>query len=202
MISKRWARLKMIWPVLRLGWQYVEDEDAWRAVDHHAPVLQYGPGCIHEFKWYMEGESRVKVTSVNDVCRWLRRCKYVSDVELFNQDDFWQHPLTFEQIRKGDCEDHALWAWRKLLELGLPAEFMVGRWLVNGESQFHAWVVFRERKQDYLLETVARTRETMLRPLSQAKPQYIPHLSVTGDLTRRIYSGLFDWLSTRRRLRR
>src|SRR5205085_1473130 len=68
------------------------------------------------FAWYFEGQSAVTVGSVDDVCEWLLECEYVHDPELFHEPDFWQHPRTFERLRKGDCEDHALWAWRKLVE--------------------------------------------------------------------------------------
>src|SRR5690348_3236184 len=51
--------------------------------------------------------------------RMAADCEYVRDP--VHERDFWQHPKTFEQLRKGDCEDHALWAWRKLTELGISA---------------------------------------------------------------------------------
>ena len=65
---------------------------------------------------------------------------------LFNEIDLWQHPSSFEELRRGDCEDFALWAWRKLAELGIDAEFFVGRILSVEEPDVdrqHAWVVFR-----------------------------------------------------------
>ena len=85
MITKQVARLRMLWPILRLGWRYLDDENAWRSLDYHVPVFQYGPGCVREFKWYLEGESRVTIKSVGALCRFLRGCRYVSDPELFHE---------------------------------------------------------------------------------------------------------------------
>jgi hypothetical protein len=45
---------------------------------------------------------------------------------LFGEADFWQHPSTFERLRTGDCEDFAVWAWRKLIELGYDVDLVAG----------------------------------------------------------------------------
>ena len=204
MISKRLLYLRMLLPLARLGWEYLESEDVWVRHPHRVPLQLLGSGCVRELSWFLEGETSVPIRSVADVCRWLRRCQYVHDEALFNERDFWQHPRTFEQIRRGDCEDHALWAWRKLRELGLPAEFMVGRWGGGdaGEGGMHAWVVFRESDTDYLLESVAKTRADILRPLSSVRSRYAPHFSVDAELTIHMYGGFFQFLQNRGKARR
>ena len=84
------------------------------------------------------------------------------DDRQFGVDDVWQHPCEFERLRQGDCEDYALWAWRKLVELGVDAELVSGRWDVTREDAgHHAWVVYREGGSEFLLESVARTRSAM-----------------------------------------
>jgi hypothetical protein len=201
LIKRRIARLKLTWPVMRLAWQYVDDGDAWQSLPHDVPLFQYAPGCKREFQWYLDGESAVDVSSVDDICDWLLGCEYRSDWELFRQDDFWQHPITFEQLRKGDCEDFALWAWRKLRRIGLETELMLGQWLARGVpgDHYHAWVVFRDPEgHQYLLESVARARPRMVQPLAMARADYRPHLSVGHDLTRRVYAGLCAWIEQRR----
>ena len=67
------------------------------------------------------------------------------------------HPRTFTGPQ-GDCK-HALWAWRKLIELGHPAEFFVGQWLEGGGAHHdcHAWVVFEQDGERFLLEAVDAT---------------------------------------------
>ncbi len=91
------------------------------------PPGAFGPGSERPFAQYFEGESSVRVASIEEIVAWLQTCEYVSDVELFRKRDVWQHPSAFEHLRRGDCEDFALWAWRKLGELGIDADFCVGR---------------------------------------------------------------------------
>ncbi|MCB0212129.1 MAG: transglutaminase domain-containing protein [Anaerolineae bacterium] len=145
------------------------------------PIQAFGKGAQNDFSWYFEGQSRVAVSSIDEICAWLRACEYVHDQVLFMKHDFWQHPLTFEQIRKGDCEDHALWAWRKMKELGIPALFVVGEVQTAG---YHAWVVFVYQGRHYVLETTTKSG-TMVYPLRRAKPYYHAELGI--DHTLKVY---------------
>ncbi len=141
-------------------------------------VRQFGPGSINAFTWYFEGQSQVNVSSIMDICNWLRACQYTHDQKLFMKHDFWQHPLTFEQIRMGDCEDHALWAWRKLVELGLKTEFVVG----DTKQERHAWVVFTWKDgKEYLFETTTKQGQ-MIHPLMTTNTHYYPELSIDHNL--------------------
>ena len=79
----------------------------------------------------------------------LKACQYAEDKTLFDKADFWQHPVDFEQKRQGDCEDFSLWAWRKLCEMGINAEFVTGEERKGGG---HAWVTFELDGQEFLLE--------------------------------------------------
>jgi hypothetical protein len=190
--------------VIRLAWRYLDDADAWQAREYDVPLSYFGEGSTHDFGWYFEGVSAVPVSDLTAVCEWLAGCEYVRDPDLFNVGDFWQHPRTFEQVRRGDCEDHALWAWRKLCELGIPAELVVGQWLhgAGRGTGHHAWVVFQADGQQYVLETVAKEATTMVREFSEARAAYIPHLSVDAQFTRRIYAGYVRWLQEERERRR
>ena len=97
------------------------------------PATAFGPGSHQPFARYFDGESSVGVTSIDDIVDWLGRCEYVSDAEQFHEQDVWQEPCAFERRRRGDCEDFALWAWRKLAEIGVDAEFFVGRVISRGD---------------------------------------------------------------------
>jgi hypothetical protein len=143
---------------------------------HHT---QFGAGSRRPFTDYLNGESHVTVQSVEDICRWLQQCEYVRDAELFNQRDVWQHPGEFEALKKGDCEDHALWAWRKLKELNVPAEFVVGRaqWSENENGGAHAWVAYRENDRTYILETTHKKR-SLIYPLEAIQERYHPWYSI------------------------
>jgi predicted transglutaminase-like cysteine proteinase len=150
---------------------------------------QFGAGSRRPFADYLNGESHVTVQSIEDICRWLQQCEYVRDAELFNQRDVWQHPGEFEALKKGDCEDHALWAWRKLKELNIPAEFVVGRaqWSENGSGGAHAWVSYRENGRTYILETTHKKRH-LIYPLEAVQERYHPWYSV--DETSQTYRFL------------
>jgi hypothetical protein len=169
--------------------------DPWERLDHTAPRELFGRGARHDFRWYLEGESDVAVLSVEEITVWLSECEYASDVQIFHEDDFWQHPRTFEQLRRGDCEDFALWAWRKLLELGLDASLVVGRRVPPArENSRHAWVVFHRAGMDYLLEPSGGTHPNAVRPLGDVRAEYIPEAGVGRDGTPHLYAGYFYFI--------
>lgn len=151
------------------------------------PRYIYGKGCVKPFEWYFKGKSSVKTKTLEDICRWLMQCKYVLDEDLFFEEDFWQHPITFETTRKGDCEDHALWAWRKLVEIGYETHFVSGFWFKNEKNrrveEGHAWVIFRKQQQDSwkLLESTAKNFSSMIISLEDANQRYNPKNSVCQD---------------------
>src|SRR5690242_6901772 len=80
-----------------------------------------------EFRSYLTGDLTVKCNSLSDIQSFLRKCRYVSDVEQFGDWDYWMHPRHFERVRRGDCEDFALWTWRQLLAIGIDTRFVMGR---------------------------------------------------------------------------
>ena len=156
---------------------------------------------MRKFEWYLEGDTAVKVHAVDDLCQWLAGCEYLADDRLFNESDFWQHPRTFEHLRKGDCEDHALWAWRKLIEIGHQAEFFVGRWSPGGGDDYgqHAWVVFERDGEPCVFEAIAKDQATMIRPLREVRTEYVPHFSVDHRFSTRSYAGYVLYVRERRR---
>jgi len=181
---------RMLAPLVERMRPRVRVDDPWERSTATLPVGAFGRGSVRDFRWYFERESQVQVRSIDEVCDWLLGCTYASDRELFNESDFWQHPGTFERLRQGDCEDHALWAWRKLVELGVDAELVAGRWDVTREDPaHHAWVVFREGGVEFVLESVARTRAAMVRPLAEVRAQYRPHVAVNARFETTAFAG-------------
>jgi hypothetical protein len=177
-------------PLRRLIAKSNSHRDPWERLPYHPPPKSFGRGSMHPFPWYFEGESSVQVACVDDVCNWLIECEYVRDSDLFNETDFWQHPRTFERLRQGDCEDYALWAWRKLVELGVEAELVSGTWhRPDGDSGGHVWVRYRHHGREYILETVSRRRDAMIRAFEDAKAEYVPHAGVDHAFQRHAYSG-------------
>jgi hypothetical protein len=174
-----------------MAWRYLDDEEAWASRESVVPLAVFGDGAKEDWSWYFEGQSRVLIRSTVEISDWLLGCSYTRDSELFHRDDYWQHPLGFEALRRGDCEDHALWAWRKLVELGYDAELVSGRshWNPDHAPGGHCWVVFRNEGQEILLEATTKRRELMLRPLSDGRGYYEPHASVDQRFRRRLYAG-------------
>jgi hypothetical protein len=166
-------------------------ESAWDRVPMEVPATAFGPGSRWQFARYFESESRIRVASIDDIVAWLGTCKYASDLDQFHERDVWQSPCAFEQRQRGDCEDFALWAWRKLVELGIDAEFFVGR-VVWGEPAIdrqHAWVVYRTGHDAFLFEPAAGDRERMIRPLSVVRDAYVPHFAVDRRFTTSAFVG-------------
>lgn len=181
-------------PLARLLLRTVSLENPWERYVSSVPLKVYGLGAQRDFCWYFEGESTVEVASIEDMKEWLLGCDYASDPDLFQQVDFWQHPCTFEQLRKGDCEDFSLWAWRKLVRLGYDAEFVAGRCVQPGCTETHhghTWIVFRKDGVTYLFDPIIRARSHMVEPLDAVRHEYIPEVSVDGHFTRYAYAGYY-----------
>lgn len=156
------------------------------------PESVFGPGSRQPFASYLTGASEVRVSCIDDIVAWLQTCEYVTDMELFRERDVWQHPGEFERRLRGDCEDFALWAWRKLAEIGIDADFCVGR-VIGGEGAEtdgqHAWVVYRDDGMEYLFEPAAGTRSEMIRPLVDAMGEYVPHFAVNHRFDTNAFVG-------------
>lgn len=165
-------------------------DDPWERVSARLPARAFGRGSLHEFRWYFEGESGVRVESLAAICEWLAACEYVDDRALFQETDFWQHPRTFEQLRRGDCEDRALWAWRKLVELGYDAELVCGEWdVTRDDAAMHAWVLYRDGGREFILEAVSRSPDRMVRALEECRAQYRPHAAVDARFRTTVFAG-------------
>ncbi len=158
--------------------------DPWESMPFDVEPCSFGLASVHEFSTYLEGRSAVAVASLDDLCGWLRECEAVDDFTLFRRADHWQHPVSFEQLRRGDCEDHALWAWRKLRELGLPTSFMAGVW----GSTAHAWTLFNFQRVSYLLEATSK-RDPLFQPIDAVRHQYCPALAIDEHLRTHVYQG-------------
>ena len=166
-------------------------KSSWKRLSLPVPIGAFGPGSRREFAHYFEGESDVRVESIDEIVEWLLACQYMTDATQFNERDLWQHPIAFEQLRCGDCEDFALWAWRKLADIGIDAEFYVGRVVLGdepGADRQHAWVVYRVDGEPFLFEPAA-SRHKMIRRLDEAMDGYVPHFAVDGRLRTFAFSG-------------
>jgi hypothetical protein len=119
----------------------------------------------------------IRCENLEDVRRFLSTCRYVSDQEQFGRQDYWIPPEEFEQRRRGDCEDFALWTWRQLLNLGYAARFVGGRSGRYGEG--HAWVTFERDSRTFIVESQAAPFGLTFPRLSTLR--YEPAVSASWD---------------------
>jgi hypothetical protein len=189
-VSLRESLRRLLSPLERMAARLLGSESPWEPIRMRVPPGAFGPGSQQPFARYLEGESSVRVQSIDDIVAWLQTCEYVTDIELFHARDVWQHPGAFEKRRRGDCEDFALWAWRKLAEVGVDADFCVGRVICDeGPDRQHAWVVFHVDETAFLFEPAARIRSRMIRPLADAMAEYVPHFAVNHRLDTNAFVG-------------
>jgi hypothetical protein len=126
---------------------------------------------------YVSQPLTIQCSNISELRKFLARCKYVSDKELFGKEDYWQPPEDFEKRKKGDCEDFALWTWRQLLAMGYDARFIGGSAGRYGSG--HAWVEYLSEGKWYLLEPqYSIVGEAMPRLLTL---RYEPRFSVSWD---------------------
>ena len=98
---------------------------------------------------------------------FLKSCEYLSDMETRGCQDYWEPPDIFEERKTGDCEDHAIWAWRHLHTLGYKTRLVLGD--CKGG---HAWVHIYVNDRVYILEA---TQKVNVLPLVK---YYTPYWSV------------------------
>ena len=172
--------------------------DPWVRLPYEAPLGLFGDGARHGFDWVFDGDSGVSVATFDEVFAWLAECRYETDTSLFHESDYWQHPRTFEQLRRGDCEDFALWAWRKMVELNIDADLVIGRRVPPGaENSRHAWIIFRDGTGEYVFEPVIRDRTLAVRHVTAVRTEYIPEFGVNGARRRFFFAGYAYFLQNR-----
>lgn len=109
-----------------------------------------GPHPTFPMGRYVSQPLAVHCKSLEDLREFLKKCRGVTDKELFGKEDYWQPPEEFELRKAGDCEDFSLWTWRQLMEMGFDARIVFGRHGRYGTG--HAWVMFFEAERCFLLE--------------------------------------------------
>jgi len=114
--------------------------------------------------------------TIDELRSFLKTCTYVSDKEQFNKDEYWLPPEEFELLRKGDCEDFALYAWRQLIQMGYKARFVAGYSGRYGTG--HAWVTFDRKNRHYICEPIA-CHFSRLPKLTMIR--YNPEISIEWD---------------------
>lgn len=166
--------------------------DPWTRLPWAPPPAAFGPGAAGDFREYLRGDSRVVRSTPEAIADWLLGCRYAEDRHLLDEHDHWLHPTTFELVRAGDCEDFALWAWRRLVDSAFDAEFVVGMApRDDGIAVRHAWVVYREQGEEWVLDGVHRSVSAILRPRAALADRYVPQVGADAGGRRFAFAGLF-----------
>jgi len=61
-----------------------------------------GPRPTFPLGRYISQPLAVHCNSIDEIRKFLQQCKYVSDKELFDKDEYWQPPEDFEKRMQGD----------------------------------------------------------------------------------------------------
>ena len=190
----------LLGPLINLVLRFIPAGDPWERFAQRVPLSLYGSGSLRDFGWYLEGESRVAVASIEEIHHWLPAASTWTTRSLFHENDFWQHPRTFEHLPAAIARITRL-GLRKLVELGVDriscrsAAFRTG---VSEAGSGHVWVVFTRGEETMVFETVAKTKEGMLRPLREVRDQYRPEVAVNGVRKRFAYRGYLLTLKEQR----
>lgn len=83
-----------------------------------------------------------QIHSPKDLSKFMRKnFKFVEDAANFGKVDYWQSPEEMLSLKKGDCEDFALFADAALKELGFESHVVS----IYGKNQFaHTVTVFKQ----------------------------------------------------------
>ena len=109
-------------------------------------------GNTHPWNRYFNRKLVTCPQTLAEIEKFLVGCKYLSDRITRSQKDFWEPPDIFEKRKTGDCEDHAIWAWRHLYDLGYKVRLVLGQCRGGG----HAWVHVFRNGRTYLLEATQK----------------------------------------------
>ena len=132
---------------------------------------------------YITQPLTVHCGSLGEIRKFLAGCCYVSDMDQFGQNDYWQPPEDFERSKRGDCDDFALWAWRQIISLGYRVRYVVG--LYEGPGTCHAWVTYQDGNSWYLLEPLSALARMIISRLSVIRHQ--PWVSVEWSGNKMLY---------------
>jgi hypothetical protein len=173
-------------------------DDPWERWEKDVPSRLLSPDAKDDFTWYLSGPSEVPIQSIDEVCAWLATCEYASDEAVHGVAEHWAHPSDFERLRRGDCDDHAIWAWRKLLELGLGPELFVGRKHTHDGWEPHVWVQLKYGNDLWVLDAAVKDRDSLFLPFQRAQAYLRPHFAIGPDLRRSLFGGYLHTIRDKR----
>ncbi len=141
------------------------------------PHRLFGTDSNAPFSDYFYGKLTQATADLDKLTSWLTSCTWKSQDPNRHE---WLHPPEFEKQRKGDDKDHALWAWRALVERGFEAQLVSGRQFTDRYGwQDYTWVSFYDgSRQLYFLEASLKDSDSLIVPERIARERLVPHVDI------------------------
>ncbi len=172
--AKKWLHKKSINSILKrsagtnsvvfYGWQKIKDITA------SAPGMDNQHHLVNSF---LVGYSPFRTSNIFIPWQTLaKKKKYQLDHLSRGRNEVWQNSREAYKYSSGDCEDHAIALADWLIDMGLDARVVIGKYKGSG----HAWVVLLKDNHTFLLEATRKKRMEGLRsyPLAKLNMGYQP----------------------------
>lgn len=187
-IWKRWlslflALLLLVPPELSAGWDFhTINERTQRLYGPATPTAQRNIDAWEALlKQPTQGNIQATLNRVNQF--FNSRIRFVDDITVWGQEDYWATPV--EALRKGagDCEDYALAKYFTLRELGVPA------------SQLRiTYVKALQLNQAHMVVTWYSTPDAIPLVLDNLKPAILPATARSDLLPVYSFNGEGLWI--------
>jgi len=157
---------------------------AYWSFQNNLPVIAsaFGTDYLHHFvNHYLVGYAPFQTDNL-----WMphytisMRLKYQLDAEQYGgYKEVWQNSKEAFYNTRGDCEDHALALADWLIEMGIDARVVLGRFKKEG----HAWVVVFLDGEIFLLESTSKQKNRSWQhyPLARFESNYHPQYMFNRD---------------------
>lgn len=192
----------LFWPLSKvlLRLPFMKIGDRYERMTMSIPLQRLGAPHARAFVDYLAGPSHVAVESLDDIEAWLRECRYLAAPE--RSDDWTTLTTRFETTRIGNCLDHALWAWRKMREVGYVPELVVGVADPNDRPHDrHAWVSIHDGDKRWIVEAITKLPgHPMIKPSALDRDIYWPEIGVDSEGTPFGYTGMIRYFRHRANL--
>ena len=103
----------------------------------------------------------------------INRLSWRSDLELWEQEDYWATPTEFLEKRKGDCEDFAIAKYFLLLDVGVdPSRIALVYANIEGVGA-HMALAYWESSDPYILDNRSKWIERLSKRTDLKEVQFI-----------------------------
>ncbi|MFT6987205.1 MAG: putative transglutaminase-like cysteine proteinase [Psychromonas sp.] len=115
---------------------------------------------------------------LENVNRFFNMLRFIDDIKLWGDKNYWATPLEFIGVNGGDCEDFAIAKYFTLLELGIPDKKMrITMVKAVRLNQYHMVVAYYESPSSVPL--ILDNLDGLIKPASQ-RQDLIPVYSFNG----------------------